>query len=139
MKKPVLFLIIIGLLLCFSACNMDNTQDVTTDNATTASTVPNEESKFVGTWTCDEWIDFQGDVEKNGIIILKADGTGTMQPGERWATFRLTWELLDENTIMIFEENFLGSSTGSKYYYEVIDGVEHLLFDNGVVTKDFYK
>ena len=121
MKKAILIVLVLGLLLCLCSC------------------ASNSDNKFVGTWKCDEWIDFGGDVEKNAKIVLKSDGSGTIQRGERWATFRLTWEKLDEDTIMIYEENYSGGSTGSEYSYEIIDGIPYLKFDNGSVTRNFYK
>ena len=118
MKKIVSLVLVLGLLLCLCSCTS---------------------KKFVGTWKCDSWESYMGDEYKNAKIVLKADGSGTILHDEEWVTYRLTWEKLDENTIMIYSENSDGGSTGSEYSYEIIDGIPHLKFDNGIVTKDFYK
>ena len=121
MKKAILIVLVLGLLLCLCSC------------------ASNSDNKFVGTWKCDSYVNYAGDVEKNAKIVLKEDGSGTILNGEEWVTYRLTWEKLDENTITIYSENSEGGSTGSEYSYEIIDGIPHLKFDNGKVTKNFYK
>ena len=132
MRKIISFVLIIGLLLFLCACSAGNQAD--------DKFVGNQaDDKFVGTWKCDEWIGFNGDVEKNAKIVLKSDGSGTILRGERWATFCLTWEKLDEDTIMIYAENDDGGVTCYEYSYELIDGIAHLIFDNGRATQDFYK
>lgn len=123
MRKMISFVLIIGLFLFLCACSAGNQAD----------------DKFVGTWKCDSYVTSVGDVEKNAKIVLKEDGSGTILHGERWVTYRLTWEKLDENTITIYSENSDGGATGSEYSYEIIDGIPHLKFDNGIVTKNFYK
>jgi hypothetical protein len=146
MSKVTSILLSLCVLLCLYACgsNPVATNIENQNNEILDTEIPNVETtalenKFVGKWKCDSWTDFSGDENKNAEIVLKEDGSGTIQHGDEWAVFRLTWEEIDENTILIFEENFMGATTGSEYKYEIIDGIPHLKFDNGKVTKDFYK
>ena len=121
MKKVFSLALVLGLLLCLCSC------------------ASSSDKKFVGTWKCDSWKDFWGNEHKNAEIVLKADKSGRIQDDEDYVTIPLTWEKLDENTIMIYSEDSNGQTTGDEYSYEVIDGTPHLKFDNGKVTKDFYK
>lgn len=120
MKRIISFILLVGVMLTLlCSCSGD--------------------SKFVGTWHCDEWVSLQGTKYHNAKIVLNDDGTGSIKNGEEWATYKLTWEEISENSILIYEEHLDGGSPGAEYRYEEIVGVPHLIFDNGSVHKDFYK
>lgn len=121
MKKVFSLVLVLGLLLCLCSC------------------VSSSDKKFVGTWKCDSWKDFLGNEYKNAKIVLKADESGRITSGEGYVTIPLTWEKLDENTIIIYYEESNGLTNSTEYSYKVINGIPHLQFDNGIVSRDFYK
>lgn len=120
MKKIVSFALVVIFLLTLCACN--NTKD----------------SQYVGTWVCSSWVDDWGKTHKNGKLVLKADGTGTYKPSEEWAIIPATWEQLDENTIIVYADS-AGITRGEEHRFELINGKAHLIFDNGIVERDFVK
>lgn len=119
MKKVVSLVLIIGLVLCLCSCSSND--------------------RFVGTWVCASWEPAFGDTEINAKLVLRSNGTGTYQQGETWAAFPATWEKVDDHTIVVYSNSGAGVTIGEEYCYEEVGGKPHLIFDNGVVSRDFTK